>query len=296
MQSNTPTADTAALLTGIDAAIEAHTAWNQKLLRCALLRESPGDDMLRPNAHELCRFGVWLDAFRPTLSEYDAPLVARIHATHLAMHQAVTAMCCNALSGSAAMARDLASYEHNQSEMVHLLNQLRKHLATVATHRDELTGLPLRHGLEHSYAMRSKDSRRLGHALWLVMIDVDLFKSVNDRFGHSVGDLALRHVAQALAGSLRDSDVLIRYGGEEFLGLFPISEADGVNLVAQRMVDVLRANPLTIEAGVVLPLTATMGWARVHPGEMLASAVERADAALLRGKALGRDQYVVAPD
>lgn len=296
MQSNTPTADTAALLTGIDGAIEAHMAWNQKLLRCALLRQSPGDDMLRPNAHELCRFGIWLEEFRPTLSEYDAPLVTRIHATHLAMHQAVTAMCCNALSGAAALARDLVSFEHNQSEMVHLLNQLRSHLAALAAQRDVLTGLPLRHGLEHSYDMRSKDSRRLGHALWLVMIDVDLFKSVNDRYGHGVGDFALRHVAQALAGCLRDSDTLIRYGGEEFLGLFQISEADGVTLVAQRMVDVLRATPLTTEQGLVLPLTATMGWARVQPGEVLASAVERADRALLRGKALGRDQFVLAPD
>lgn len=296
MQSNSPMVDIAALQAGIDAAIEAHTAWSQRLLRCALLRESPGDDMLRPNAHQLCRFGAWLDELRPTLSNYDAPLVTGIHTAHQAMHQAVAAMCCNALAGSAALARDLASFEHNQSEMVHGLNQLRNLLAALAAHRDVLTGLPLRHGLEQSYDLRCKDSRRLGHALWLVMIDVDRFKSVNDRHGHSVGDRALRHVAQVLAGSLRDSDTLIRYGGEEFLGLFPISETDGVTLVAQRMVEVLRAKPLTTEQGVVLSLTATMGWAKVHPGELLGSALERADRALLRGKTSGRNQYVLAED
>jgi diguanylate cyclase (GGDEF)-like protein len=296
MTPNSPNANASELLSGLDRAVEAHLAWNQRLLRCSLLRESPGDDMLRPNAHELCKFGVWFDALRPKLEEYDATMVARIHDAHVAMHRAVAAMCGNALTGTAALATDLAAFEHHQSDMVHGLNELRQGIAERAAHQDVLTGLPLRHGLEHSYDMRSKDSRRSGQALWLVMIDVDRFKSVNDRYGHSVGDQALRHVAQALCASLRDNDTLIRFGGEEFLGLFSISESEGVSIIAQRLIDVLRANPLDAEPGIVVPLTATMGWAKVRPGEALSSAVERADHALLHGKMHGRNQFVLAMD
>ena len=128
------------------------------------------------------------------------------------------------------------------------------------------------------------------------MIDVDKFKSVNDTHGHVVGDLALRHIAATLSASLRENDVLIRFGGEEFVGLFLISESESVISVMQRLLDALHAEPLRTEAGVVLKLTATVGVARVRQSESLTSAIDRADHALLQGKTFGRDQYVLAPD
>ena len=283
------------LVAGIDRGIEAHLAWNQKLMRCSLLRESPGDDMLRPNAHELCRFGLWLARVRPALEDFDAPLVQSIAQAHQSMHEAVSVLCAKVLDGQVAQAVELAAYEKNQSEMVQRLNALRQHIADVATRHDVLTGLPLRHGLEHMFELRRKDARRTQQTLWLAMIDVDYFKSVNDTHGHAVGDLALGHVAKALASSLRENDSLIRFGGEEFLGLFLISEPNGVAVVAQRMLDALHAAPLRTDQGLVLALTATVGWACVRPEEELSSAVERADHALLQGKAHGRDRYVLAP-
>ncbi len=284
------------LVAGIDRGIEAHLAWNQKLMRCSLLRESPGDDMLLPNAHELCRFGLWFARVRPALEDFDAPLVQSIAQAHQSMHEAVCVMCVKVLDGQAAQAVELAAYEKNQTEMVQRLNALRQHIADVATRHDMLTGLPLRHGLEHMFELRRKDARRTQQALWLAMIDVDHFKSVNDSHGHAVGDLALRHVAKALASSLRENDRLIRFGGEEFLGLFLISEPNGVAVVAQRMLDAMHAAPLRTDQGLVLSLTATAGWACVRPEEELSSAVERADHALLHGKTHGRDRYVLAPD
>jgi len=294
MSENNSTVGIDELLAGIDSAVEAHLAWNQRLMRCSLLRESPGDDMLRPDAHLLCRFGVWLREHSESLQEYDKAVVARIYATHFAMHQAVTSMCQDVLVGSAASVNDLEAFQYNQSTMVHLLHTLRQAIAKLSLQQDVLTGLPLRHGLEHAYGQRSSDSARLGRALWLVMIDVDRFKSVNDNYGHAVGDQALRHIAQALARSLRDSDELIRYGGEEFLGMCSLADSERVTIIAQRMIDAVRSPPLQTDRGTILPLTATMGWAKVRPGEPLESALERADGALLFGKAGGRDQYVLA--
>jgi diguanylate cyclase len=291
-----PMDTTGFLLEGIDHGIEAHLAWNQRLLRCALLRESPGDDMLSPDAHSLCRFGVWLSNHRHELDTFDLALVERIAQAHRSMHDAVRSMCHQVLQGRAAVAADLQAYGKGQSTMVTLLNELRGLIADAQTHKDLLTGLPLRHGLEYAYALRKKDALREEAQLWLVMIDVDRFKSVNDNHGHAAGDAALKHIAHCLAGCLRQSDALFRFGGEEFLGLFLVHERQGVELLAARVLDAVRTAPLTIESGITLHPTVTVGLARVRADEDLASATERADHAMLLGKARGRGTSVLAPD
>lgn len=285
-----------ALVEGIDKGIEAHLAWNQKLMRCALLHESPGEDMMRPQAHQLCRFGVWFAKAHARLAHMDEALVRRIDHHHQALHQAVRDLCELALQGHPAQAADLAAYEGSQSEMVQALHALRQIIVQAGSRCDVLTGLPLRNGMEYAFELRRKDAVRHGQTLWLVMVDIDHFKAVNDTHGHGVGDLALRHVARVLSEGLRESDALIRFGGEEFLGLFLVGDGRGVHVLAERMLQALRDAPLRTEHGLVLPLTVSAGWARVRPDELLPHAVERADHALLHGKTHGRNRYVLAPD
>lgn len=285
-----------ALLEGIDRGIEAHLAWNQRLLRCALLRESPGDEVLRPQAHTLCRFGVWFSGHRHQLDTFDPALVHDIALAHEHMHEAVRRLCDCVLQDRPALPADLQAYEREQSTMVTLLNRLRECVARAATHHDALTGLPLRHGLDYTFALRSKDARRAQAQLWLAMIDVDHFKSVNDVHGHAVGDVALKHVAQRLGACMREADALFRFGGEEFLALFLVCEPPGVGLLAARLLDAVSAAPLRTATGATLNLTVTIGLARVRPDEDLASATERADHALLQGKVHGRNRFVLAPD
>lgn len=284
------------LVAGIDQGIEAHLAWNLKLLRCSFLRESPGDDMLRPNAHELCRFGLWFARVRSELERFDGPLVEQIADAHQNMHTAVRAMCVKVLEGRIALAEELSAYEHSQSDMVGLLRTLREGIADASIRRDELTGLPLRHSLEHAFEMRSKEALRRKQTLWMAMIDVDLSSAIASDSDHRAGDLVLRHVAQVLSGNLRDNDVLIHFGGDEFLGLFLVAESDSVTVVAQRLLDAIRAATLLTENGLAKNFTTTLGLACVRPEETLASAVDRADLALLQGNAIGRDRYVLAID
>ena len=285
-----------ALLDGIDRGIEAHLVWNQRLVRCALLRESPGHDMLRPDAHALCRFGVWFSGHRSQLKTFDAALVRGIAEAHRTMHDAVRRLCEAVLRGVPGAAADLQAYEQAQSAMVSGLSALRERIARAATHHDALTGLPLRHGLEYAFAMRAKDARRGQGALWLAMIDIDHFKEVNDSRGHAAGDLALQHVARRLSACMRENDALFRFGGEEFLALLVVREPADVSVLGPRLIDAVRAAPLRTDSRVTLGLTVTAGLARVREGEALASATERADHAMLQGKGQGRDRFVLAPD
>ena len=284
------------LLRGIDRGIEAHLAWNQRLLRCALLRESPGDEMLRPTAHHLCQLGRWLDQSHEALARYDASTTAAMLAAHQQMHDATRTMCVALLAGQPTSESIMLDFDRNQRRLVELLHTLRLRVAEAAHRIDVLTGLPLRHGLLHGFEALALQAAKSGTELWLAMIDIDRFKAVNDTHGHPVGDQALKHIAQVLSAGLRDHDLLLRYGGEEFLGLFLLPDAAAATQLAQRMVEAVRDQPLRTRQGLVLGLTATMGWTAVRPGEGLEQAIERADRLMLQGKQMGRDRFVLNND
>ena len=286
----------AVLINGIDRSIEGHLAWNHRLLHCALLRESPGDEVLHPDAASLCQFAQWLSIHQKQLETFDAVLFTGITLAHRDVHDAVRTICNQVLRGHAAAASDLQAYEQGQGTMVALLNELRERIAEVESHRDLLTGLPLRNGLEYAFGLRQRDARRGNSQLWLAMIDVDHFKAVNDQYGHFVGDVTLQHIARRLMGCLRDTDALFRYGGEEFLGLFVVRDLAGVEVLANRMLGAVSTPPLTTTSGITLQPTVTVGLALVGFDEDLASVTECADQAMLLGKAQGRNRYVLAVD
>lgn len=281
-----------ALMQGLDKGVEAHLGWTQRLLRCALLRESPGAEMVGAAPHLHCAFGVWLQTARTPLTLYGADLVTQLDESHQAMHAAVKALCGPALQGQAAMASDLAVFQDEQIRMVQVINQLRQVLALAHTRHDVLTGLPLRHGLEQAFALRGKDAQRHQQALYLAMIDLDHFKTVNDTYGHGVGDQALKHASNVLSATLRNNDTLIRFGGEEFLALFLVAAEAEAQALAERLLKQLRTQALGLVTGQSLRLTATIGLTRVVAGDSLDMAVSRADHALLQGKLHGRDRVV----
>ena len=283
------------LLNGIDRGIESHLAWNQRLLRCALLRESPGEDVMHLRAHTMCCFGQWLHGHRAQLDSIDPALAEHVAASHETMHDAVRRMCEQLLLGRASSLDDLQAYEQGQSTMVTMLNLLRERVTLATTRLDVLTGLPLRHSLEHMFELRRKDARRGEAMLWVAMIDVDWFKTVNDTHGHAAGDIALKHIARCLAGCMRETDSLFRYGGEEFLAMLMVREPRGVASLAQRLLEAVNAAPVVLPSGSSLTLSVTIGMAQVGANESLAHATERADHAMLQGKARGRNQFVTAP-
>lgn len=281
------------LIAGIDQGIQAHLAWSQRLMRCALLHESPGEDTMGPDAHRRCLFGQWFLTEKPALASFDAQVTDELERAHQSMHDAVRALCTQSAQGQPAREQDLSAYEAGQTAMVERLNTLRQKVAESLLQHDALTGLPLRNGLDYAFKIRQRDAARDGQALHLAMVDVDHFKHVNDTWGHSVGDLALQHLARLMQGCLRENDIVVRYGGEEFL--FLLLGAEAPERVLQRLLDEVRAHPMLLAGGHSLAMTVTAGLARVEPQDSLASALDRADRALLQGKQAGRDRVVVAP-
>lgn len=280
------------LLAGIDQGVQAHVAWNQRLMRCALLHESPGADMMAPDAHQRCIFGKWFLTEKETLSGFDVAATDALARQHHAMHEAVRALCIASVEGMPAQPDDLQAYEDGQNGMVASLGILRQKVADALLQHDALTGLPLRNGLEYAFRIRQRDAARNGQPLHLAMVDVDHFKVVNDSWGHGVGDLALQHLAQLMSERLRGNDILVRYGGEEFLFLLLGQGAQGV---IERLLQEVRTHPLLLPEGTQVRMTVTAGLTPVTPHDTLSSAVDRADRALMHGKQSGRDRCVVTP-
>jgi len=127
------------------------------------------------------------------------------------------------------------------------------------------------------------------------MVDVDHFKSINDRFGHGVGDRVLIVVAERLRAAIRGADVLVRYGGEEFLALLPNTDAEAAREVGERMRLKMQENPIhAAEQNVELRISVGIAQYR-GDSESLATFVRRADTALYSAKGRGRNRVEVAP-
>lgn len=124
---------------------------------------------------------------------------------------------------------------------------------------------------------------RYGLPASLVYIDIDNFKTVNDRFGHAAGDEALRHICEVIKGHIRESDLLGRIGGDEFGLLLAKATQAEADMKADLISQIIKASPL-VWAGKAVPLSFTTGAYAFRPGENPAEAMQRADRAMYERK------------
>lgn len=159
---------------------------------------------------------------------------------------------------------------------------------------DPLTGLYNRRYAEPRLARIAERAIATGQTFAVLVMDLDLFKSVNDRWGHAAGDAVLVEVARRLCDNLRGSDLLARTGGEEFLVVLPdISRAEA-QAAAERLRAAVNCRPVRLPGGQAVPVTVSIGMALADGGRLprslpVAEIVHQADHALLAAKAGGRD-------
>ncbi len=156
---------------------------------------------------------------------------------------------------------------------------------------DALTGVANRLRLEEDLPAIWSEAERYGHRFSAVLCDIDWFKNYNDHFGHLAGDAALRSVARTLAGQLRQCDKIYRYGGEEFLVILPEQSLAEATRAAERLCVAVADQGLPgVDQGEVVTISA--GIAELLPlvDQTVGGWLERADAALYRAKANGRNR------
>lgn len=167
------------------------------------------------------------------------------------------------------------------------LDDLNRQVNAVAIH-DQLTGLYNRHFIVDQLERQFETFVRYGNACSIVMVDIDYFKQVNDRYGHAVGDSVLVALSRLMENMVRHGDLIGRYGGEEFLLILPMTDIAAASQLAQRIRTGLAAEPL-IDQPVMLVVTASFGVAQIRSGETIDDWLVRVDRAMYRAKESGRD-------
>jgi len=154
-------------------------------------------------------------------------------------------------------------------------------------HSDPLTGLLNRRGFESQLQFALALARRSQRPMCLLSVDIDHFKSINDRYGHDMGDAVLRHVARLLGARLRQSDVLARMGGEEFMALLPDTSAEAAMELARQLCAMVAEKPMQHGATV----TISIGASALHSTDSDDGSAlrRRSDEALYAAKAAGRN-------
>lgn len=153
---------------------------------------------------------------------------------------------------------------------------------------DFLTGVKNRRIFFEKLQYETARFRRHGTPLSLIVLDIDHFKKINDRYGHSIGDEVLRQVVKLLEDEIREMDTIGRLGGEEFGILLPDTALEEAHYLAERLREHVSEYPLEI-SGVYIPVTASFGVVQCDPSETVSSIYKRADVAAYAAKAAGRN-------
>ena len=158
---------------------------------------------------------------------------------------------------------------------------------------DALTGLANRRRLDEQFETEVNRVQRYGGTLSVVIADLDHFKRINDEFGHEIGDKVLKAFSRTVESHVRDTDLIARLGGEEFVILMPQSGCNAAETVAER---IRLSLAQTLIAPMRRAITVSFGIAEIHGGESAACLLRRADQALYKAKATGRNRTVIAGD
>ncbi|MDB2562773.1 diguanylate cyclase [Sulfurimonas sp.] len=178
----------------------------------------------------------------------------------------------------------MKDYQEELTELNNMLESKYKEYESRAS-KDALTGLYNRHKFAELYLSSYTSMTQRNNKMSLILLDIDFFKKVNDTFGHNVGDQVLIQLSHVLLRTLRNIDIICRWGGEEFIILLPTADLKSGQALAEK----LRLNVEKMDLETVGGVTSSFGLCEVREGESMEDCVSRADRALYLAKSNGRN-------
>lgn len=257
--------------------------WSQQILFGLLGNQQPSNRSPLSSSP----FGLWL-RHRASMLFPDSVLIDRMDA----LIQRIDEECLPAVVDDSAA---LGALQLRIEEIKYLLADLFQSAAAIENGRDPLTRTLNRRFLPSVLTREVALANESGLQLSVALFDVDHFKRVNDEFGHSVGDRVLGHVADALLRAVRSSDFVFRYGGEEFLAVFPETSLAEASRIAESLRAELCDRPVAIPDRAPIGVTISVGVAQFEGHPDYDYLLRHADEALYQAKHAGRNQVIAAP-
>lgn len=273
-------------------ALQQHAAWIRRIHSMLACRTSPHPDDLRPNGHLGSDFGRWL---REEKNEYilSHPEYAAAKEYHLRLHDIARELCETVRTGRAVTPSQFETFSSTVDLLDSSLDALVRELWDLLRYTDPLTGISTRYAMLPRLKQELDRVHRTGHPCSLCMVDLDLFKTINDVYGHDAGDRVLEAVSEYLLGNLRRYDQVCRYGGEEFLLMFPNTSSTAALPIVDRLRQGLEDTTVDLGDGQTARVTASFGIASLDPHRSVRENIKNADASMYAAKRAGRNKVHV---
>lgn len=286
---------TAEALTKVRGAVDQHVEWCDDLYATLACRITPRQDDLDSNAHQKCGFGQWLysDAAEPLHARTD---FASIDSEHEELHRMARKMLSASQAGDDIAAGDFRAFRLVLARLRMLLNALLVDLEEDLSQRDHLTGALTRDRMLSRLREQADLVERHVHPASIAMLDIDEFKQINDKHGHTLGDEVLAAAAHYLLHNLRSFDALFRYGGDEFLICAPGIDLRAMHDLAARLCSGIASLDLPDHRGGHIAITVSIGLAEIEPQLTAVQCIEHADHALYIAKTSGRNRVAAWED
>lgn len=279
------------LLGELNSALESHYQWLVEVFRYISVRDIENPEITSENSHQVCQLGTWLNRQLLKKSE-NKGFILTIHQHHEDTHQICRELVTSIINKQANLEL-FNEFQASLQKLIMAIISFQRHLLQLRISHDALTGLPLRRILDESFAKQVLDDSN--GQLYVLIIDIDHFKRINDTYGHLVGDAVLRAFATKLQHCTRHYEPAYRFGGEEFIVILKAHRDEDACATGLRLTQIIEQHEIIVPP-FRLNLTVTCGLTKARPGEVLHSVLERADEAMYLGKQSGRNRCMFADE
>ena len=276
----------------LDQALFNHIQWTDALNIALICHLRPDERDLSSRAHRECRFGQWYYS-DDTAVVQNNPSFLELEDAHKAMHQHAAHLLMLSSEGKEIPMPVYEQFAHEMKRMRLQIETLKHELEDEIHNVDTLTGACARVGLLAKLREQHELVKRNLETCVIIMMDIDKFKSINDKYGHLIGDRTLTTFAHHIMRNIRPFDRLFRYGGEEFLLCAPHTDLDTARTMVERIRTELAEISIIHEGHPPFHITASFGMAMLDPAVSIPETINRADMACYTAKELGRNRTVI---
>lgn len=276
------------LLTQLEQALYNHVQWHNTLVRTFVCKLPVDKHNISPKAHKECLFGQWYYNNSPKKLQ-DHPGFLSMGEAHKHMHLLTTQLLLTFISGRPIETREYDAFSNAMDRLRLELASLKHEVEISLYTRDPLTGAINRADMLPMLRELHEAIKRQSEVCSIAMMDLDLFKNVNDKFGHSAGDVVLSEVVQYITDNIRPYDKIYRYGGEEFLLSMQNTDVASCFERVEELRKGISNLPINIGRKDPIHITASFGIAIMDPLLPIEECIDHADKALYTAKSSGRN-------